>query len=53
MPTDIYEIWYGSYVTGEYSEHIIFKTIQSLIPKRQFLKVVRWNDDDAITHQEM
>jgi hypothetical protein len=47
------DIWYGCYAMGRYSKLILFKFLHMLIPTSRLLEVVRWINDDAITHDPL
>jgi hypothetical protein len=50
---DFHEIWYGHYAVGDYSKFKIFNLIQSVIPMCWMLKLMRWDQDDAIDHDPL
>jgi hypothetical protein len=41
--TDLNEIWYGRYATGDYPKIVLFNFLQSVIPTWRANKLVRWD----------
>jgi hypothetical protein len=51
--SDFHEIWYECYEFGYRSKRIRFICSHLIIPTWRMLKVVRWHDDDTITHDPL
>jgi hypothetical protein len=51
--TDLHEILYGYCANKQYSKFTLFNFLYSLILTPLMLKIVRWDDDDAITHEPL
>lgn len=47
------EIWYEYYAVGEYLTRIVVNSRSSIIPTKRLLELVRWNVDDATTHDRV
>jgi hypothetical protein len=48
--TQIHEIWYGRYATGDFSKPVLCNFLHLVIPMWQLLDVVKWNYDDSILY---
>jgi hypothetical protein len=50
---DVNNIWFGYYAIGWYPKIIIFNFLQLVKQSTQLPEFVRWNVDDAITHDRL
>jgi hypothetical protein len=51
--TEISEIWHGRYAIGHYYKLVISNFLHAVIPLWRMLEVVRWNNDETITYDNL